>query len=118
MNAPKINQTVAFEKPLNPHFMDSAELVDISPKIMVRVTPIKPIAAAGRGSKINPKITDKNIAKKYQAFGDSSAGTGSKQTDIPTKTGIPIFIPFLFKGPMYNDLPYKKPKIKIMFSDV
>ncbi len=73
MNAPKISHTVVLEKPLNAHLMASEGSLNLGsascsglntrPSTAATVTPIRPTAAAGTGSKIKPTMTAANSAK-------------------------------------------------------
>ena len=103
MNAPKISQTVVFEKPDSPQV--SAALNDLNPGLArsagensthcesttTVVTPIRPIAPPGSGSSIRPTITPTKIAKKYQACGARPSGGGISATMIATAIGASAF---------------------------
>ena len=79
MKALKISQTVLLEKPASPHF--SASWGARKPGVAscaglnstqgasraARATPIRPITAPGRGSRISPTTTPANRAKYSQA---------------------------------------------------
>src|SRR3954467_11130913 len=102
MNAPKISQTVAFEKPdnpqvsaafaaLNPGLASSAGLNSTQGESTVTVvTPMMPIAPSGNGSKLRPTMTPAKIAKKYQAC-CGRPGAGISAMAIATATGASAF---------------------------
>ena len=90
MKAPKISQTVAL---VNPETAQAkAWLVALKPSLAscsgenstqressaTKVTPTSPMTAPGRGSRIRPTTQPKKMAKKYQAWGGSPAGVGSR----------------------------------------
>jgi hypothetical protein len=87
MNAPNMSQTVVLEKPDNAHLIESPGFGPTKPKTAIRNTPINPIAAAGIGSRIRPKITAQNMAKKYHAVKLSPCGAGNKAIVIPKSKG-------------------------------
>src|SRR5687768_12054784 len=103
MNAPKINQTVEFEKPesaqvraafvgLKPDLASSAGPYSTHGASSVTiVTPIRPMAPPGKGSNIKPTITPAKIAKKYQACCAKPAGAGMSAIAIATTTGARCF---------------------------
>src|SRR3954465_5675402 len=97
MNAPKISQTVAFEKPdnpqvraafaaLNPGLASSAGLNSTQGESTVTVvTPMMPIAPPGNGSRMRPTMTPAKIAKKYQACcGRPGAGITASRSLVET----------------------------------
>jgi hypothetical protein len=98
IKAPKINQTVVLENPDKAHRILSAGLGPAKPRTATRKTPINPTAAAGRGSRIRPKITALKMAKKYQAVRFNPWGAGSKAIIIPKSKGRTAFhgIVFIF----------------------
>jgi len=91
MNAPNMSQTVVLEKPDNAHLIESPGFGPTKPRTAIRKTPINPIAAAGIGSRIRPKITAEKIAKKYHALKVSPGGAGSKAIVIPKTRGKRAF---------------------------
>src|SRR5450830_1604493 len=91
MNAPKMSQTVVFEKPDRPHLIASAGLGSTRPRTVASATPVTPTAAAGIGSRTRPTTTAQKSAKKYQAVGFRPAGTGSTATITPTRMAITPF---------------------------
>src|ERR1035437_1559425 len=103
MKAPKISQTVAFEKPdsaqvsaalagLKPGFANSAGAYKTQGERQVTsVTPMRPTAPPGNGSSIRPTITPAKMAKKYQACGASPAGAGSSAITTATTIGAIAF---------------------------
>src|ERR1035437_1938259 len=103
MKAPKISQTVAFEKPdsaqvsaalagLKPGFANSAGAYKTQGERQVTsVTPMRPTAPPGNGSSIRPTITPAKMAKKYQACGASPAGAGSSAITMATMIGVIAF---------------------------
>ena len=61
-----------------------------NPKAALNETPIKPIKAAGIGSKISATITPKNTAKKYCALTLKPSGVGIIAIIIATIIGNAI----------------------------
>ncbi|OIQ68080.1 hypothetical protein GALL_503330 [mine drainage metagenome] len=103
MKAPKISQTVTFEKPdsaqdnaalagLKPGFASSAGAYNAQgERTVTSVTPMRPMAPPGNGSSIRPTITPAKIAKKYQACGASPVGAGSSAITTATTMGAIAF---------------------------
>jgi hypothetical protein len=91
MNAPNISHTVVFEKPDKAHLIESAGFGPTKPRTAIRKTPINPIAAAGIGSRIKPKMTAEKMAKKYHAVKFSPCGAGSMAMMIPKSSGSAAF---------------------------
>src|SRR5450759_2781862 len=91
MNAPKMSQTVVFEKPDRPHLIASAGLGSTRPRTVASATPVTPTAAAGIGSRTRPTTTAQNSAKKYHAMGFRPDGTGSTAMITPTRMAITPF---------------------------
>src|SRR5664279_4800163 len=86
MNAPKMSQTVVFEKPESAHLIASAGLGSTRPRTVASATPATPTAAAGIGSRTSPTTTAQKSAKKYHALGFRPAGTGRRATITPKRT--------------------------------
>ena len=87
MNAPKMSQTVVFEKPDSAHLIASAGFGSTRPRTVASATPVTPTAAAGIGSRTSPTTTAQKSAKKYHAVGFRPAGTGSRATITPNEDG-------------------------------
>ena len=91
INAPNMSHTVVLEKPDNAHLIESAGFGLTKPRAAIRKTPINPVAAAGIGSRIRPKITAAKMAKKYQAGSFNPWGAGSTAIMIPKSKGRTAF---------------------------
>ena len=77
MLAAKMFQIVSLENPDSDQRMAPAGVLATKTHIAAMVTPMKPTAAPGSGSAINPAMTAANSAKKCQALGVSPARNGN-----------------------------------------
>ena len=97
MYAVKISHTVPLENPprAKRRPSDGVPAAPWAPGTMIsaapKVTPIRPIAAVGIGSRISAAITVTNSAKNCQAWAESPAGTGLATMTAPRASGATAF---------------------------
>src|ERR1051326_8583615 len=91
MNATKMSQTVPSWKPDRAHLIVSADFGVTRSATVAIVTPTRPTAAAGIGSRISAITTAANNEKYCHAAGESPAGTGRQSKTAPAVMGAAAF---------------------------